>query len=130
METKYDYFLKQLGITQWTLRRPEVLHGAFAVKLPKHIRLLLVGNPAPAVDHRLVADVAHSMKLKTTQLYGMTPEQVMSLSDSVRCHCWWFGLSALRDFHKISLHTPPLAALLGDANAKRELWLRISNIVF
>ncbi|MBT9432452.1 DNA polymerase III subunit psi [Candidatus Sodalis endolongispinus] len=127
MTTRRDWQLQQLGITQWTLRRPAVLQGEVAVKLPSDIRLLLVADPLPPMDHPLVADVARSMALTSAQLYGVTPDQVMMLPDSVRCHCWWLGLNATRDFAGISFHTPPLAALAQDAGAKRELWRRISD---
>lgn len=127
MTTRRDWLLQQLGITQWTLRRPAVLQGEVAITLPGHIRLLLVAEAPPPLDHPLVADVARSMALTPAQLYGVTPLQVMMLPDDVRCHCWWLGLDALREFEGMSFHTPPLAALSGDAGAKRELWRRISD---
>lgn len=127
MKTRRDWQLQQLGITQWTLRRPAVLQGEVAVKLPDEIRLLVVAHPLTPVDHPLVADVARSMALTPAQLYTVTPEQVMMLPDSVHCHCWWLGLEATRDFAGISFYTPPLAALSQDAVEKRELWHRISD---
>ncbi|KYP97665.1 hypothetical protein BG74_01260 [Sodalis-like endosymbiont of Proechinophthirus fluctus] len=128
MRTRRDWLLQQLGITQWTLRRPAVLRGEVAVTLPGRIRLLLVAEAPPPLDHPLVVDVALSMTLTPAQLYGVTPLQVMMLSDNVRCHCWWLGLEALRDFEGMSsFHTPLLEALSRDADAKRELWRRISD---
>ncbi|MGP4123114.1 MAG: DNA polymerase III subunit psi [Sodalis sp. (in: enterobacteria)] len=125
--TRRNWLLQKLGIMQWTLRRPEMLQKEVSVTLPGHIRLLLVAEVLPPLDHPLVVDVARSMTLTPAQLYGLTPLQVMMLPDSVRCHCWWLGLKALRDFQGISFHTPPLAALSGDARAKRNLWRWISN---
>ncbi|CAK8743904.1 DNA polymerase III subunit psi [Sodalis praecaptivus] len=87
--------------------------GEVAITLPGHIRLLLVAEAPPPLDHPLVADVARSMALTPAQLCGMTPLQVMMLPDDVRCHCWWLGLDALREFEGMSFHTPPLAALQG-----------------
>lgn len=127
MTTRRDWLLQQLGITHWTLRRPEVLQGEFAITLPGHIRLLLVAETPPPLDHPLVADVARSMALTPSQLYGVTPLQVMMLPNNIHCHCWWLGLDALRDFEGMSFYTPPLAALLRDAGAKRGLWRRISD---
>ncbi|WMQ74426.1 MAG: DNA polymerase III subunit psi [Sodalis sp.] len=127
MTTRRDWLLQQLGITQWTLRRPAVLRGEVAIILPGRVRLLLVADVAPPLDHPLVADVARSMALTPAQLYVVTPLQAMMLPDNVHCHCWWLGLDALREFKGISFHTPPLAALSGDAGAKRELWRRISD---
>lgn len=122
-----NWLLQQLGITQWKLRHPAILQGTVKITLPTHIRLLLVSDPPLPVDHPLVTDVARSMALTPAQLYGVTPEQVMMLSGSIFCHCWWLGLEVMRDFDGMSFHTPSLAVLLGDAGAKRELWRRISN---
>lgn len=128
MTTRRDFLLQELGITQWTLRRPAVLRGEVAITLlPEHIRLLLVAAPPPPVEHPLVADVARSMALTPSQLYGITPECVMLIPDNIRYHCWWLGLNPLRDFDGMSLHTPSLATLSKDTGAKRDLWRQISQ---
>ncbi|STT01204.1 DNA polymerase III psi subunit [Klebsiella pneumoniae] len=49
MTSRRDWQLQQLGITQWSLRRPGALQGEIAISLPEHIRLVMVGgNPAVA----------------------------------------------------------------------------------
>ncbi|RTG44191.1 DNA polymerase III subunit psi, partial [Serratia marcescens] len=50
MASKRDWLLQQLGITQWTLRRPGVLQGEVAVSLPPEARLLVVAQTLPAPD--------------------------------------------------------------------------------
>ncbi|AFP84842.1 DNA polymerase III, psi subunit [secondary endosymbiont of Ctenarytaina eucalypti] len=122
-----DWLLQQLGITQWTLRRPELLQRGVALTLPGHVRLLIIAETPPPLDHPLVIDVARSMALIPEQLYWLTPLQARYLSDSVRYYFWWLGLEAELDFDGISFHTPPLSVLSADAVAKRELWSRISN---
>lgn len=55
MASKRDWLLQQLGITQWTLRRPSVLQGEVAVSLPPETRLLVVAQTLPAPDDPLFA---------------------------------------------------------------------------
>ncbi|RTG29988.1 DNA polymerase III subunit psi, partial [Serratia marcescens] len=57
MASKRDWLLQQLGITQWTLRRPGVLQGEVAVSLPPEARLLVVAQTLPAPDDPLFCDV-------------------------------------------------------------------------
>lgn len=127
MTSRRDWQLKQLGITQWALRRPAALQGEVAVVLPAGVRLLLVASPLPPVDHPLVGDVARSLDLAPDQLYPLTPEQVAMLPAGTRCHSWWLGREATGALSGVSLSTPPLADLLGNAAAKRELWRQLCH---
>jgi len=125
MTSRRDWLLHQLGITQWTLRRPAALSGEVAVVLPPEIRLLIVAETPPPQGHPLVGDVARSLGLSLHQLYQLTPDQVMMLPEETRCHSWWLGLQATRSLSGFSLSTPPLPDLQGNATAKRELWRQI-----
>ena len=44
MTSRRDWQLQQLGITQWSLRRPGALQGEIAISLPEHIRLVMVAE--------------------------------------------------------------------------------------
>ena len=69
MTSRRDWQLQQLGITQWSLRRPGALQGEIAIAIPAHVRLVMVaadpgaggdaaaGQPLQqlAVGHRGVA---------------------------------------------------------------------------
>ncbi|WP_410016494.1 DNA polymerase III subunit psi [Sodalis sp. C49] len=127
MASRRDWQLQQLGITQWALRRPASLQGEVAVVLPADVRLLLIASPLPPIDHPLVGDVARSLDLAPGQLYPLTPEQVAMLPEDTRCHSWWLGREATRPLSGVSLFTPPLAELLGNAAAKRDLWRQICH---
>lgn len=120
-----DWLLQQLGITQWKLQRPKVLQGEVTVQLPTYIRLLLVADPLPPADHRLVTDVGRSMLLTSEQIFPLTIAQILMLSDPVCCHCCWLGLKAMRNFNGICLTSPSLRVLQNDAEAKRALWRQI-----
>ncbi|XBS70474.1 DNA polymerase III subunit psi [Acerihabitans sp. KWT182] len=125
MTSRRDWLLQQLGITQWTLRRPAALSGEAAVVLPPEIRLLVVADAPPPPDHPLLEDVARSMGLSSGQLYPLTPEQASMLPEDTHCHSWWLGLAAMRALSGVSLTSPTLAVLQGSAMAKRDLWQQI-----
>ncbi len=125
MTSRRDWLLHQLGITQWTLRRPAALSGEVAVVLPPEIRLLVVAESLPPPGHPLIDDVVRSLGLSLQQFYPLTPEQVLMLPEETCCHSWWLGLEATRSLSGLSLTTPPLSDLLGSAAAKRDLWHQI-----
>ena len=93
MASRRDTLLQQLGITQWTLRRPAVLQGEVAVSLPADTKLLIVADVPPAEDDPLVRDVLLSLALTGEQVYRLTPEQVTMLPEDTRCNVWRLGLS-------------------------------------
>ncbi len=49
MTSRRDWQLQQLGITQWSLRRPGALLGEIAISLPAHIRLVMVASEPPSL---------------------------------------------------------------------------------
>ena len=49
MTSRRDWQLQQLGITQWSLRRPGALQGEIAIAIPPHVRLVMVANDLPAL---------------------------------------------------------------------------------
>ena len=70
MAPRRDWLLQQMGITQWTLRRPTVLQGEIAVTLPAQTRLVIVAAPLPAPHDPLIGDVLHSLSLRPEQEIG------------------------------------------------------------
>ena len=125
MASRRDTLLQQLGITQWTLRRPAVLQGEVAVSLPADTKLLIVADVPPAEDDPLVSDVLRSLALNAQQVYRLTPEQVTMLPEDTRCNIWRLGVSEPLTLTGPQLSTPALAELYQDAGAKRALWQQI-----
>lgn len=125
MASRRDTLLQQLGITQWTLRRPAVLQGEVAVSLPADTKLLIVADVPPAEDDSLVRDVLRSLALAESQVYRLTPGQVTMLPEETRCNIWRMGLSEPLTLAGVQLSTPALAELYQDAGAKRALWQQI-----
>jgi len=125
MATRRDWLLQQLGITQWTLRRPTVLLGEVAVSLPEDTRLLIVADVPPLADDPLINDVIRSLDLAAQQVMCLTPEQVTMLPADLRCNTWRLGISEPLALAGTQLSSPALAELYQDASAKRALWQQI-----
>lgn len=127
MASRRDLLLQQLGITQWTLRRPAVLQGEIAVRLPADTRLLIVAHQPPEYDDPLLCDVLHSLGLTPRQAYALTPEKVAMLPEDTQCNSWRLGISEPLAVVGAQLHSPALAGLYQDASAKRALWQQICH---
>jgi len=125
MTSRRDWLLQQMGITQWTLRKPSVLQGEVAVSLPEHTRLLIVADVPPAEDDPLVNDVLRSLALAARHVYRLTPEQVTMLPEGTHCNTWRLGILAPLSVEGTQLSSPALTELYQDAGAKRALWQQI-----
>lgn len=125
MASRRDWLLQQLGVTPWILHRPAVLQGEIAIRLPDDIRLLIVARSFPEHDDPLLGDVLHSLDLTPRQIYPLTPEQVTMLPKNIRCNSWRLGVSEPLVIEGAQLHSPALAELYQNVNAKRALWQQI-----
>nr|WP_113865796.1 DNA polymerase III subunit psi [Brenneria salicis]NMN92774.1 DNA polymerase III psi subunit [Brenneria salicis ATCC 15712 = DSM 30166]RBP63751.1 DNA polymerase III psi subunit [Brenneria salicis ATCC 15712 = DSM 30166]RLM31036.1 DNA polymerase III subunit psi [Brenneria salicis ATCC 15712 = DSM 30166] len=125
MESRRDWMLQQLGITQWTLRRPSALQGEIAVSLPAQIRLVIVSAEPLPDDAPLLNDVLRSLALTPEQTYRLTPQQTMMLPENARCHSWRLGVDAPLALEGVQLTSPVLTELSQRADAKRALWQQI-----
>ncbi|OSM99361.1 MULTISPECIES: DNA polymerase III subunit psi [Lonsdalea] len=125
MTSHRDRLLQQLGITQWTLRRPAALQGEIAISLPSTARLLLVADPLPAIDDPLLQDVLRSLQLTPEQIYSLLPQQVEMLPDTCDCPAWWLGATPMQPPQGVQLTSPALSELDHNPDAKRALWRQI-----
>lgn len=125
MSSRRDWLLQQMGITQYTLRRPRALQGEIAVTLPAETRLVIIAEVLPAMQDPLVADVLRALELREPQVQMLTPEQLAMLPDDTRCHSWCLGLDAPGTLAGTHLVSPVLAELYHNAGAKRALWQQI-----
>ncbi|WP_337262491.1 MULTISPECIES: DNA polymerase III subunit psi [unclassified Serratia (in: enterobacteria)] len=127
MASKRDWLLQQLGITQWTLRRPGALQGEIAVSLPAEVRLLVVAQVLPDPQDPLFCDVLRSLGLQPAQTYALTPDQVAMLPEDTECNSWRLGIAEPLAVAGAQLYSPALAELSQDAGAKRALWQQICH---
>ena len=88
MTSRRDWQLQQLGITQWSLRRPGALQGEIAISLPGHIRLVMVAEEPPSLTEPLISDILRALALMPEQVMQLTPERVAMLPQDARCNSW------------------------------------------
>ena len=88
MTSRRDWQLQQLGITQWSLRRPGALQGEIAIAIPAHVRLVMVANDLPALTDPLVSDVLRALTVSPDQVLQLTPEKIAMLPQGSRCNSW------------------------------------------
>ncbi len=67
MTSRRDWQLQQLGITQWTLRRPGALQGEIAIS-PAHVRLIVVAEELPALNEPLMRDILRALTVSPDQV--------------------------------------------------------------
>ena len=91
MTSRRDWQLQQLGITQWSLRRPGALQGEIAISIPAHVRLVMVANDLPALTDPLVSDVLRALTVSPDQVLQLTPEKIAMLPQGSRCNIWRLG---------------------------------------
>ena len=115
MTSRRDWQLQQLGITQWSLRRPGALQGEIAVSLPEHIRLVMVAETPPSLTEPLIGDI----------LRALTPERVAMLPQDSRCNSWRLGTEASLPLAGAQVSTPAFDELQTSAPARRALWQQI-----
>ncbi|SFN19225.1 DNA polymerase III, psi subunit [Izhakiella capsodis] len=124
MSSRRDWLLEQMGITQYRLRRPQVLRGEIAVVVPPSTQLLIVTDVPPAADEPLIADVLKALMLTPEHVFTLTPDQLAMVSTTLSCPRWYLGVD-IANSQGITLASQALETLYYDANAKRALWQQI-----
>ncbi|WP_338560742.1 DNA polymerase III subunit psi [Erwinia sp. E_sp_B04_7] len=127
MSSRRDWLLDQMGITQYTLRRPRALHGEVAVSLPEQTRLLIVAEVPPLLTDPLIGDVLRSMRMREHEVVVLTPDQLAMLPEETRCAAWCLGIDPPPALNGSQIASPVLAELYHNASAKRALWQQISH---
>ena len=125
MTTRRDWQLQQLGITQWSLRRPGALQGEIAISIPAHVRLVMVGETLPPLTEPLVSDILRALTLSPDQVLQVTPERVAMLPQGSRCNSWRLGTDAPLTREGAQIATPAFDELRVNPTARAALWQQI-----
>ena len=125
MTSRRDWQLQQLGITQWSLRRPGALQREIAIAIPAHVRLVMVANDLPALTDPLVSDVLRALTVSPDQVLQLTPEKIAMLPQGSRCNSWRLGTEASLPLAGAQVSTPAFDELQTSAPARRALWQQI-----
>lgn len=131
---RQDLLLQEMGITQWQLRRPEVLKGVVNIAVSEQIRLIVICEDR--VDEQpFVQDLLRSAALSKEQYLWVNSEQAQHLSVQHSCHYWLFDQNdeknnrTLPDLKQSISYwkTESLSALKQNADEKRDLWQHIQQ---
>ncbi|WP_342322309.1 DNA polymerase III subunit psi [Kosakonia sp. BYX6] len=125
MTSRRDWQLQQLGITQWTLRRPAALQGEIAISLPAHIRLVMVSPALPALSDPLINDVLRALTVTADQVLQLTPDRVAMLPPDSQCNSWLLGVEAPLALPGAQVSTPAVDELRANPAARAALWQQI-----
>lgn len=125
MTSRRDWQLQQLGITQWTLRRPTALQGEIAVSLSGQTRLVIIASALPPLEDPLVQDVIRSLALNDDQVQLLTPDQLAMLPDGSQCNSWRIAIEQPLSLAGAQLMSPALDELQQSGPARKALWQQI-----
>lgn len=125
MTSRRDWQLQQLGITQWTLRRPAALQGEIAISLPAHIRLVMVAPALPALSDPLITDVLRTLTVTADQVLQLTPDRVAMLPADSQCNSWLLGVEEPLALPGAQVSTPAVDELRANPAARAALWRQI-----
>lgn len=128
---QYSNIFRELDIVLWELRYPVVLSDTMSVQLWTRLRLLLISDFVVSLHDPFISDVLRVMSIDAQEICMLTINQIgtLILPIGFSCHCWWIGITILRDFHGVCLHTPSLSALKCNIQAKRDFWNQISRVI-
>ena len=125
MTSRRDWQLQQLGITQWSLRRPGALQGEIAISLPDHIRLVMVAETPPSLTEPLIGDILRALAVTPDQVLQLTPERVAMLPQDSRCNSWRLGTDEPLSLEGAQVASPALTELRANPTARAALWQQI-----
>ena len=125
--------LNEMGISQWQLHRPEVLHGVVTVVVAPHIRLIVVAEEDFS-QSALFADILRALALRKEDCLCVNDEQVQHLELNHSARYWLLAEEAKQ--HRIEAYclkaeqiyrSPDFAQFQSSPADKRELWRQIQQ---
>ncbi|MDC2826262.1 DNA polymerase III subunit psi [Rodentibacter pneumotropicus] len=130
-----NLLLKEMGITQWALRRPEVFQGLVGITVAEHIRFVVVSDENLS-KFPLFEDVLMSLQIKQEDCLCLNYEQIqhLELKHSVR---YWLLAENMEKIDRTLPYclnaegiyrSPSYRDFQSSPSAKRELWQQIQQV--
>ena len=82
-----DLLLQEMGISQWTLYRPEVLQGSVGISVAENIRFITVSDENIS-GSPLLADVLLSLDLKKEDCLCLNYDQIQHIECKQPIRYW------------------------------------------
>lgn len=125
-----NWYLKQLGIEQYQLRKPASLKGEIVVDIHHNIRLIVVAKQMPT--EKIYADILAAINLTSEQVLFLMPAQLIMPIEDINTVVWFIDESLPEDWQQASqnesIQIPPiiqsgsLSQLANTPKDKRQLW--------
>lgn len=122
-----DWYLDQLGITQYVLRKPAAMKGEASINIADHIRLIVVAQSVP--NDKIFYDILKAINISIENCLILPPAQLLMPIEKLDRAIWfidetlptsWSTSPVISD--KVIITTVGLAQLALSANLKRQLW--------
>ncbi|XKM12940.1 DNA polymerase III subunit psi [Orbaceae bacterium ac157xtp] len=125
--TNRDWYLNQLGITQFVLRKPVALKGEAITTIDSNIKLLVITKNQP--KQKIFFDILKAINLNNEQFLHLTPAQLIMPLDDLEQVIWFIDealpeswLNNANLAQKALIQTSSLDELSQSPQQKRQLW--------
>jgi DNA polymerase III subunit psi len=123
-----DWYLDQLGITQYKLRQPMLLNEKSTLAMTEATRLIIIKPDESTLPEPFFSDILQVMNLNDSALLFIKPDQASLLPTQVNCLIWSIGNDEFAGINLIStdlIQTPSLNSVIHSATDKRQLWQQL-----
>lgn len=134
MTTRRDLLLQQMGIEQWELVHPEIMHGAAMISISPETKLLMVCDEQQS-QSLLAKDICRAFAYKSNQIQWINSEQLSRLTvEHTLTYCLFAENEERVQLIKKCLHAEYIIEaeswqqLASNSNQKRALWQKIQKI--
>lgn len=122
-----DWYLTELGITQYVLRKSAVFKGEIVNNIADNIKLIVVASAVPT--EKIFTDILKAIHLETNQCLHLTQEKLIMPIEQLQ-HVIWFIDQPLPESWELSPIKPnkaiiesiSLDELAKSPQLKRQLW--------
>lgn len=124
---KQDWYLNQLNIAQYVLRKPSVLKGESLLNITDNIRLIIVSKLHPT--EKIFGDILKAINLTPDNCLMLLPAQLIMPIEQINQVIWFINEPLPERWKKSNLYTSKaiietvdLTELTKSPNLKRKLW--------
>ena len=131
-----DLLLQEMGITQWQVRRPNVLKGAVNVPVSHQVRLIVIAEQALSLQTPFMQDLLRSLALQPEECLLIDFDHAQHLNVQHPVHYWLLSKNSEKTDRTFALLNDPTCPLWRTGNftqltqsavQKRELWRQIQH---
>lgn len=122
-----DWYLNQLGITQYVLRKPAAIKGEASISIAENIRLIVISQSPP--HDKIFYDILKAIGLSSEDCLILSPTQLIMPLEQLNQVIWLIDTAVPDNWRtspslsqKALIETVDLGQLTSSATLKRQLW--------